>query len=204
MAQLDDLKIRKLRRGEIAGEFATAFSALALIWFIVGFSVYSVKHIAALGTAVWSSAPPLLVIGVAAAAFCNLKYGGALDREVKDYVTAALVENARALHPEKKSLSFYITPMQSSVELSVNDFKEKVVFDFSALGKLTGMRKLSVVDAVERSLSHAFIRLAERGEEFTSVSYTEVNPAGKRRKAVPVITGGVPDKKALKEYYKNR
>ena len=205
MAQLDAQRIKKLKAGEMCGNVFTAFCGAVLIYFAVTFSIAYAQNLPDLKIIVWATAAPLMVIGVAVAAFCNLKFGSELDRIVDVYIRDVCVENASLLHPERDSLSFFVCLTESTVELSVNSYKEKIIFDFSAFGKLRAARKLYVLTAIDRRISSTFIKLWERGGEFKSVNYCEKD--GTRRKSgktVPIIADGVPDRVALKNYRKNK
>ncbi len=204
MAELDVEKIKKCRRGEILGNVALAVCAAALIYFAVCFPVARAKGLADLELVALITAPIILAAGAATAAFCNLKYGSALSRAIGRYVVDVLVENAAALHPEKSSLSFYLTVDERQVTLQINDYKEKIVFDFSALGKLSAARKLAVLTETENRLCATFCRLCERGASYREVTYCERE--GRRKKparTVYIIKDGVPDRKIYKNYLKN-
>ena len=121
MAELNYEKITKLKKGELFGTAATVFCAAVLVYFAVCFALARTMEIRALELAVLISAPVLGTAGVAAAAFCSIKYGGALDREVKRYVLETCVENAALMHPERDSLSFYI-----SMEIGRASCRERV------------------------------------------------------------------------------
>lgn len=205
MAELDRQKIKKLKRGELVGTIATVFCGLVLAYFTVLFSISIAQSDQPLQTLVWATAPALMIVGIAVSAFCNLKYGVAIDREIDRYVMQVFVDNAAAMHPERTSLSFFIALNGNAVELTVNGYKEKIVFDFSAFGKLSLARKATVLNVISGRLNSTFCRLYERGVHFTSVDYRE--KSGTRRKSgrtVPVIVDGVPDKTAMKLYRKNR
>lgn len=200
---LEREKIKKLVRGETVGNIATAFCAAALIYFAACYSVGVSMQISALKTAALISGPALLLCGIAVAAFCNIKYGGELERTLKEYVRSVLLENAALLHPERDSLTFYVCVGENSAELKVNNFKEKVNFDFSAFKKLSAMRKSAVSAQICERLTVTFVKLAaERGAEYKSVFYV-ARTGAKDGKPVPVIENGKPEKRAYKIYLKN-
>ena len=114
------------------------------------------------------------------------------------------IENAKLMHPEKDSLTFYCRLYDDSAEISVNNYKEKILFDFSAFKKLSPLRKSTVAAAITTRLCVTFLKLnLQRGAKYSSVCYTA--RAEKRGgKRAFIINGGKPDKKALKIYYKNK
>ena len=197
--------IKKWKLGETLGTCATVFCGIVLVYFAVGFTVAQVLEIEALKIAVLISAPALLATGIAASAFCSLKFGGAIDKAIKNYVLDVCVENAALMHPERNSLSFYISINESAAEMQVNGYKEKIVFDFAELGKLSVMRKVNILTEIENRLCVTFCRLYDRGANYTDVGYAE--GAGTRRKSgktVFIIKDGKPDVKAYKQYLKNK
>ncbi len=197
--------LKKWKRGELCGNIALYVCAAALVYFIVGFAVGRAEGISALELAVKISAPIILTAAVVAAAFCNLKYGGAIDRAVKKYILDSCVENAKLMHPERDSLSFYLSVDETEIYLQVNSYKEKIVFDFSPLGKLSLMRKITALTEIENRLCATFCRLYERGAKYKEVTYAE--RAGTRRKSgktIYLIKDGTPDVKAYKQYLKNK
>lgn len=197
--------IKKWKAGELLGLIATAFCGIVLVYFAVGFALSRVLEIKALELCVFISAPILLAIGVAASAFCNLKFGGALDKAVKNYVLDVCVENAASFHPERKSLSFYVAMQDNVFDIQVNGYNEKIVFDFTELGRLSVMRKVNILTEIENRLCVTFCRLYDRGADYTDVGYAE--RAGTRKKSgktVFIIKDGKPDVKAYKQYLKNK
>lgn len=204
MAQLNAEKIKKLKKGELIGTIALVACTLILAAFVVVFSVAQSMDMPALRLASLIAAPILMAAGVGVAAYCNIRFGGETERLINNYVLDVFTENAAQMHPERDSLTFNIYVVGDRAEIKVNNYNEKIVFDFSAFGRLSPMRKLTVVTAIENRLCAAFCRLVtERGAKYISVSYVERN---ERRKTKPVyiIQQGVPDKKALKNFYKNR
>lgn len=205
MAELNAEKIKKLKRGELVGTVATVFCAVVLVYFAVGFAVARTMEIRALELAVLITAPVLEVAGIVCAALCSYKFGGEIDRLVRQYVLDVCVENAALMHPERDSLSFYIALDETSVTIKVNNFKELITFDFSAFGKLTLTRKINVLTEIENRLRATFCRLYERGASYKDVGWAE--RAGTRRKSgktVYIIQNGVPETKAYKAYLKSK
>lgn len=205
MAEFNKEKIKKLKRGELCGTLFTYLCGAALVYFMTLIIISLAKGNVVLQTLAFATGIPLMIIGIAVAAFCNLKYGRALDREIKQYVVDVFVENAAAMHPEKRSLSFFVESGDTSVAITVNGFKDKIVFDFSVFGKLSATRKLTMLTIIDQTLCSTFCRLYERGIEFTSVDYRETG--GKRRQSgrvVPIIVNGVPETKIYKTYLKTK
>lgn len=197
--------IKKWKRGELAGNISLAFCAAVLVYFIVCFTVSRVYDDGTLNLITLISAPPLMVLGIAVAAFCNLKFGGAIERAIRQYVLEVCVENAAAFHPERDALSFYLTITDKSAAIQINGYKEKVTFDFSALGKLSAARKVAILTEIENRLCVTFCRLYDRGAKYREVAWAE--RAGTRRKSgktVYIIKDGEPDVKAYKTYLKNK
>ncbi|MDE7306338.1 MAG: hypothetical protein K2N33_03010 [Clostridia bacterium] len=197
--------LKKWKRGELCGNIALYVCAAALVYFIAGFAVGRSQNIYALELATEISAPIILAAAAFTAAFCSIFYGGAIDKSVKKYVLQTFVENAELMHPERNSLSFYLSCEGSTIYLQVNGYKEKIAFDFSPLGKLSLMRKVSALSEIENRLCATFCRLYERGASYKEISYAE--RAGTRRKSgktVYVIKSGEPDVKAFKQYLKNK
>lgn len=196
---LDNQKIRKLKRGELAGYAFAGVCAVSLAFLIAGLIAANVLGLAAFKLAVLIAAPVVTAISAAASAYCNLRYGGALEKEISAYARGVLVENAALLHPERDSLTFTVTTEDSSALIKVNGYKEKIVFDFSALGGLSALRRASLTSVITSQLSVAFCRLAERGAVYKSV---ECIAGGK--KPVKIIENGAPDKKIYREYLKTK
>lgn len=205
MAEFNNEKIKKLQRGELLGTLFTYLCGAVLVYSFTLIIISLAKDNVLLQTLALATGIPLMAICIAVAAFCNLKYGRALDREIKQYVVDVFVENAAAMHPEKRSLSFFVESDETSVAITVNGYKDRIIFDFSVFGKLRATRKLTVLTIIDQTLCSTFCRLYERGIEFTSVDYRE--KSGTRRnsgKTVPVIVDGVPDKKIYKNYLKTK
>lgn len=205
MANLDKAEIEKLKKGELAGVAATAFCGAVVAAFVICYAVAKTQGIKALELASLIAAPILIVIGAAVAAFCNIRYGGEIEKLLKNYVREICIENAALFHPERNSLSFHITVEDTAIFLQVNGYKEKIVFNFDSFVKLSLSRKISALTAVETRLICTFCRLWERGAKYTEVCFAERE--GTRRnacKTVYIIKDGAPDKKAFKHYLKNK
>ena len=137
------------------------------------------------------------------AAICNLKYGKALERIIKNYVQDVFIENAALMHPEKDSLTYYISNDKQRFFVKANNFKELITFDFSAFGRLSLSRKVETSNAIIERLGATFCRLMERGGKYKTVSYCSIKD-GKQSKTVNIIENGTPDKKAYRNYLKTK
>ena len=203
-AKIDGEKLNKLLRGERIGNIAVAICAVVLVYFTVGFTVGKFCDIYALKLSTIIIAPVLAVAAAAVAAFCNVKFGGEIEKLINSYVRDVMIENAKLMHPERSSLTFYCRLYDDSAEISVNNFKEKILFDFSAFKKLSAMRKSAVASAITTRLCVTFLKLyLQRGATYSQVSYT-ARADKQSPKAAYIIKDGEPDKKALKIYYKNK
>lgn len=205
MTVLDPVEIKKLKRGEIIGNIATAFCAVVLVYFLAGFSSAYALDMTNLKIIVSATSGGLIAAGIAVAAYCSIKFGGAIERLIGSYVRDVFVENAANMHPERDSLTFYLKLTESRMEIKVNNFKELIVFDFSAFGKLSAMRKMNIFSAVETRLTVSFIRLFERGGKYDSVSYSIQNGSRRKKgKTIFIIENGNPEKHSMKLYMKNK
>lgn len=205
MARLDEERIKKLKTGEKIALAATLFCGAMLAAFIALFVCGEVLKKDALIIAALAGCIPLIVVGAAAGAFFNVKFGGAMDKLIKDYVRDVFIENAALMHPERNSLTFYVFLEGSSLGITVNGYKERILFDLSPFGKLSMGRKLSVLNAIESRLCVTFCRLYDNGANYAEVSYTEREGTRRRtKKPVPIIVNGQPDRKSYKIYLKNR
>lgn len=204
MAFLDPSKIKKLRRGELCGVAATVFCGIVLVYFITCFIITAYNDMPVLKTVMWCTAPPLSLLGIAAAAFCNFKYSAPLEGEINRYIAGALAENAKLLHPEKSSLTFAIEVLGGEANVYVNGDKEHISLDLSALAPMGAAKRAAVADGICEKLSHTFIKLYLKGIKFKSVDCRIMRKGGKTGKPIPVIDGDGPDKKALKKYFKSR
>ena len=205
MASLDGEKIKKLKKGELVGTVATVFCGAVVAAFIVLYTVANTQGFKALELACLIAAPILIACGAAVAAACNIKFGGEIERMIKNYVREVCIESAAQMHPERNSLTFYISLDEACVYLQVNGYKDKITFDFSVFGKLTLARKASALSAIEQRLSATFCKLWERGAKYTEVCFAERE--GTRRKSgktIYIIKDGSPDTKTYKNYLKNK
>jgi len=202
--KIDGERLKKLLRGERIGNIAIILCAVVLVYFIVGFCVGTYCDFYALKLSTLIIAPVLAVLAVAVAAYCNVKFGGEIDGIINSYVRDVMIENAKIMHPERDSLTFYCRLFDDRAEIVVNNYKEKILFDFSAFKKLSPLRKSTVATAITTRLCVTFLKLnLQRGAKYSSVSYTARADKKNGRRAY-VINDGQPDKKALKIYYKNK
>jgi len=203
MPNLNTEEIKKLKTGELLGLIALIGCGVALIAFIVMFTVATVRADEGLRLAALISFPCAMAAFSLVAAICNLKYGRAIDRIIKNYVRDVFIENAALMHPERDSLTYYVSFEGCEFYVKANNFKERIVFDFSAFKKLSAVRRAGIFTAIVERLGATFCRLFERGGKFKSVSYC-VFKGGKQGKSVNIIENGAPDKKAYKNYLKTK
>lgn len=205
MAEINSEKLKKYKHGELFGNIALAFCGVVLVYFAVCFSIARVQEIKPLEIAALVSAPLLMLAGVAVAAFCNLKYGAAINSLIKSYVLETCVENAALLHPEKQNLTFNLSLDGSSVILQTEgaNRKERIIFDFSIFGRVGFSRKVTFLNEIENRLIITFCRLYDRGSRYNDVCFTErADTRRKSGKPVYIIKGGTPDKNSYKLYLK--
>ena len=205
MTDLQPSEIKKLKRGELVGNIATGFCGVVLIYFIVGFAVAFAYGFDTFKIIVSATAGGLIAAGIGLAVYCSFRFGGALDKLIENYVLNVFVENAEKMHPERDSLTFYMDLENTELTIKVNNFKEKIVFDFSAFGKLSPMRRMNIFASTETRLICTFIRLWDRGAKLKDVSYA-INGGNRRRngKTFPIIENGQPEKRSMKIYLRNR
>ena len=193
MPNLNTEEIKKLKKGELWGLIALSFAGISCVAAIVFFALAIARPDD--GFRIYGSilcAP--LSIFAAVAAVCNLKYGRAIDKIIKNYVRDVFIENAALMHPERDSLTYYISNDGWEFSIKANNFKERIIFDFSAFGKLSAIRKSSVTTTIIERLEWSYCRLYERG----------VIKSGKQGKTFNIIENGTPDKKAYKDYKKQQ
>lgn len=195
--------IKKLRTGEITGIVATYLCGAVLAFFVIGIAISSVQKLETLQLVTIIVSAVLMAIFATTAAVCSIKFGGALDKAIKKYILDVCVENAAKLHPERQSLSFYIESEGSTAELTVNGYKEKIIFDFTPIGRISFMRRAFIVSEIETRLCVTFCRLYNRGATYTDVGFAERKDK-KKRKIDFIIKDGTPDKKAYRYYLKNK
>ena len=203
MANLNTEEIKKLKKGELCGLIATVGAGAACAALVVLFSVAVALSNADLRIYALGICAPLLGVFTLVAAICNLKYGRAIDNIIKNYVREVFIENAALMHPERDSLTYFISNEGQNFFIKANNFKEVIVFDFSDFGKLSLSRKVTVSSAVTERLCATFCRLAERGGNYKTVSCCAVKD-GKQGKTVSIIENGTPEKKAYKIYLKSK
>ncbi len=203
MVSLDEEKIKDIKRGERYGLLFIAAAVAGVIFFAVCYPIARAFDMRSLLTVSCAVAPVLIAAGSAGSAFCNLRYGGAADKTIRQYVIDTCLENPQAMHPERDSLTFYIAVDGCKFHMSANGYKEKLIFDFSAFKKLSPVRRGAIAEEIGNRIIISFCRLYERGAKYKSVGFVIEN-GSKKSKAVPVITDGVPDKKSFKIYLKNK
>ncbi len=202
MPNLNTEEIKKLKKGELWGLIALSFAGISCVAAIVFFALAIARPHD--GFRIYGSilcAP--LSIFAAVAAVCNLKYGRAIDKIIKNYVRDVFIENAALMHPERDSLTYYISNDGWEFSIKANNFKERIIFDFSAFGKLSAIRKSSVTTTIIERLEWSYCRLYERGGTYKTVSYAVIK-SGKQGKTFNIIENGTPDKKAYKDYKKQQ
>lgn len=202
MPNLNTEEIKKLKKGELWGLIALSFAGISCVAAIVFFALAIARPDD--GFRIYGSilcAP--LSIFAAIAAVCNLKYGRAIDKIIKNYVRDVFIENAALMHPERDSLTYYISNDGWEFSIKANNFKERIIFDFSAFGKLSAIRKSSVTTTIIERLEWSYCRLYERGGTYKTVSYAVIK-SGKQGKTFNIIENGTPDKKAYKDYKKQQ
>lgn len=202
MASLNTENIKKIKRGEAAGYAAAAVCGLVLVYFIAAFSVAQVFDLYALRLATLIVSPVLLIAGAGVSAYCNLKYGGLVERVISRYVQAVLLENAKLMHPERDKLTFNICG-GDEFYIKVSGYKDKIIFDFSAFGRAGVVRRSQITSAIVKRLCETFFRLYERGSKYSLVNYS-VSKHGESGKLIPVIENGEPEAKAYKAYLKTK
>lgn len=195
---------KKLIRGEIAGTVFTAVCGISLVYFIICFTTARILDNSVLQLTVLISAPIIMSVSALAAAFCNLKFGAALDKIMSARVREALVKNAALMHPERSSLTFFCAVENDRATLKVNGYKEEIIINFEDFGKLSFTRKAEILSAIEARISVTFCRLCiERGSKYENVDVTPVT-GRKKGKAVFIIKNGEPQKHAVKIYLKSK
>ena len=202
MANINTEEVKKLKKGELCGLLAAIGAGIACVAFIVLFAVAIALSDNDLRT---YSSLLSLPVGVFAliSAICNLKYGRALDRLIKNYVQEVFIENAELMHPERDSLTYYISNEGWEFFVKTNNFKEVISFDFSAFGKLSTVRKAAISTAIVERLGATFCRLIERGGKYKTVSYAIIKD-GKQGNTINIIENGTPEKRAYKNYLKQQ
>lgn len=202
MAYLDEEKIKKLKRGETAGHIAAALCGVVLVYFISAFAAAQAfgLHILRLVTLIVS--PILAAICIVIFAYCKVKYGSPVKKIISDYIRSVLAENASLLHTNRSSLTFFIDVTGSKVNLKVNAYKEKIIFDFSSLGKLSFFRKGYIVTELITRLAAMFFGLYEQGANFKSIDFSVAT--SDKPETGDIIVDGKPEKNAYEKYLKKK
>ena len=202
MITLDEKKIAAIKRGDLIGYVCLALAAAGVILFAICYPIARVKDLSTLLLVSYIIPPVLIALGAAGAAFCNIKYGGDADRLISKYILDVCLENPQILHPERDSLTFYISFEGCTFSMRANGYKESLAFDFSVFKKLSLSRRAAIAAEIGNRLTVTFCRLYERGAKYRNVNYTV--DGSKKNRVIPIITDGVPDKKSFKIYLKNK
>ena len=202
MVTLDEEKIKYVKRGHIFSILCLAVAFAGVVFFAVCYPIARTSDINALLIASYAVSPVLIALGAAGGAACNLKYGAYEDKMIRKYIIETCVENPQAMHPERDSLTFYISLDGCIFDMRANGYKDGLTFDFSAYKRLTLTRRAAIATEIGNRLTVSFCRLYERGATYKDVNYKI--ESSKKSKLVPIITYGVPDKKSFKIYLKNK
>ena len=203
MVNLDEKKIADIERGGILNILCLSLAAVGLVFFAVCYPVARVNDLSALLLLSYILSPVLVGLGAAGGALCSFKYGGAADKLIRQYVLDICLENPKALHPERDSLTFCIELEDKVFSIRANGYNEKLKFDFSAFKRLSPMRKTDIFNEICNRLIVSFCRLYDRGAKYREVNYN-VKYGRRKSKVIPIITDGTPDKKSYKIYLKNK
>ena len=203
MVTLDEKKISAIKRGELMGLVCIAVAVAAVIFFAVSYPVARVKDLHTLLLLSYILSPTLIALGAAGAAYCNIKFGGAGDKLIRQYIVDVCLEKPQSMHPERDSLTFYIALEGSKFSMHANGYNENIIFDFSAFKRLWPARRAAIATEICNRLVSTFCRLYERGAKYKDVNYT-LQYGKKKSKVVPIITDGLPDKKSFKIYLKSK
>lgn len=202
MVNLDERKITIIKRGELAGYICLALAAAGVIFFAVCYPIARVKDSSSLLLVAYIVPPVLIALGAAGAAYCNIKFGGSAEKLIRQYILDVCLENPQAMHPERDSLTFYVSLDGCKFSMHANGYKESLIFDFSPFKRLSFARKAAIATEIGDRLTVSFCRLYERGAKYREVNYTVTG--SKKNKIIPIIASGVPDKKSYKIYLKNK
>lgn len=203
MPNLNAEEIKKLKKRELIGLIALIGCIVASVCFIVLFIIATVRgdNNLKIATLIWY--PFAIAILSLIAAIYNLKFGKALEHITKNYVQDVFVENATLMRPERDSLTYYISGDGERFYVKVNNFKEEIIFDFSAFGKISAVKRANIYSAIIDRLGATFCRLYERGGKYKTVTYA-VKKGEKQGKLIPIIENGSPDKRIYKNYRKSK
>lgn len=171
MPNLNAEEIKKLKKRELIGLIALIGCIVASVCFIVLFIIATVRgdNNLKIATLIWY--PFAIAILSLIAAIYNLKFGKALERITKNYIQDVFVENATLMRPERDSLTYYISGDGERFYVKVNNFKEEIIFDFSAFGKISAVKRANIYSAIIDRLGATFCRLYERGGKYKTVTY---------------------------------
>lgn len=194
-------KFKKLLVGERAGIALNAFCGTVLILSVILFSVGAATDNADLKIAALSVCPVTMALAICSSAYCYFTFGRAKDRFLKEKVRDIFIENAATLRPDRSSLTYYVTIENNKAYIKTNDYKERVTFDFTPLGK-NAVSRPEIAALITHTLTVTFCRLYDRGAKYTDVNYRIVLKE-KTKKPVTLIADGKPDKTAYKYYLKN-
>lgn len=203
MPNLNIEEIKKLKKGELCGLIFAVIAGIACVALVVLFAIAIARSDSDLRLCACGVCIPVISVCSIIIAICNLKYGKALDKLIKTYVQEVFIENAALMHPERDSLTYYLSNEGNDFFVKANNFKELITFDFSAFGKLSFTRKAAISTAIIERLGATYCRLMERGGKYKWVSYCVIKD-GKQGKSVSIIENGTPDKKIYKNYLKQR
>ena len=203
MVTLDEKKIADIKRGGIFGILCLATAAAGVIFFAVCYPVARVNGSSTLLLLSYVLSPVLIAVGAGGAAVCNFIFGGMEERLIRKYIIDICVENPKAMHPERDSLTFYIEYEGCIFKMHANSYSDGLVFDFSPFKRLGPARRAAIATEICNRLIVTFCKLYEHGASYKEVNYTL--PVGrKKNSSAPIIAGGIPDKKSFKIYLKNK
>lgn len=194
-------KFKKLLTGQRAGIALNAFCGTVLILSVILFSVGAATDNADLKIAALSVCPVTMALAIGSSTYCYFTFGRAKDRFLKEKVRDIFIENAAALRPDRSSLTYYVTVENNKAYIKTNDYKERVTFDFTPLGK-NAVSRSEIAALLTHTLTVTFCRLYDRGAKYTDVNYRIVLRE-KTKNPVTLIADGKPDKTAYKYYLKN-
>lgn len=190
--------IRKFKKLEFISVLLYIFCAGVTLFFVIAYLCARRYDVKTLQLICLILCPVLCTIGTFASAILSYAVMSKFTKEIKRFVLEVFVENAHLMHPDKKSLSFDISFNDAIVEIGVNGYKEKIIFDLSPLKKLSFTQKRIILSEIQTMLIVAFCRLVDGGSTYADVDYA-IN-----KRKVKIITGGLADKRAYRVYLKNR
>lgn len=191
--------IKKLKKIEYILIGAYIVCGAAMLLFVIGYAYARAVSNKTLQTVFLTLCPILVVVGSTLAAFLTYKWSSKTAKQIKMFILQVFVENAHLMHPDKKSLTFDISIDSTTATLGVNGYKEKIVFDFSPLGKLSIKEKNLVLENIQTRLIVAFCRLSDSHRTtYADIDYTLNN------KKIQILTNSTPTPKAYRIYTKNK